>query len=110
MAPRSTLQVFTRATRPGAAVVELTGELDLDTLPGFRAALADLDRHGPLDVVTVDAAGLTFADSSAIAALIDARAAAEAQGAKLRLDHVHGSLQRVLVLTGLDEVFDTVDT
>jgi anti-sigma B factor antagonist len=110
VASRSTLQVFARTTGPGVAVVELTGELDLETLPGFRAALDDLGRRDRLDVVTVDTAGLTFADSSAVAALVDARATAEARGAKLRLDHVHGSLRRVLALTGLDEVFDTVDT
>ena len=53
----------------GAPVVTLEGELDMSTTPGLESALSPVIASKP-DRLVIDAAGLEFADSSAIALLV----------------------------------------
>jgi anti-anti-sigma factor len=90
----------------GAAVrVAVAGELDLSTTPAFAGALDRAFDHG-VDLLTVDLDDLTFADSSAIHALLRLRATAEERGTRLCLTNVAGSLRRTLTITGMHELFD----
>ncbi len=50
----------------GTVLVQLTGELDLGSIDAVDATVATALAGGP-DHLVIDAAGLTFADSSAIA-------------------------------------------
>lgn len=82
----------------GAAwVVEARGELDLDTLPPLEAALsqAAATHH----IVILDAAGVTFADSTCLTVLLRVR-----QLADLRVARPSAQLARLLSLTGADRV------
>ena len=58
----------------GAAIVILSGELDLGTVPRMEASLLEqLEQRG---AVLVDLSALSFIDSSGIAALIEAKQSA----------------------------------
>lgn len=96
---------MTAAHRRRATVLVIAGDLDLVTLPDLTAALDEALAAVP-EVLTIDAHGVGFAGSSAINALVRARATALAQGTELRLGPVSASLDRVLAITRLDQVFD----
>ena len=86
--------------------VTLSGELDMATVPRFRAvvddALARDRRH-----IAVDASGLTFIDSSGIVALLSARERAMAVEGSLRLTAASTAVLRVLEMAGIaDELLD----
>ena len=53
----------------GAPLVKLEGELDMSTAPGLESAVSPIIARRPNRLV-VDASGLEFADSSAIALLV----------------------------------------
>jgi anti-anti-sigma factor len=58
-----------RQEQRGATIVRLEGELDLSNIEQVRVAVEPVIRAHP-DHLIVEADGLTFADSSAIAALV----------------------------------------
>ena len=90
----------------GVRVVAVSGELDIDTMVEFGAALTT----GALGATTVvDLRGLTFIDSSGVSGLL--AAARRAQEAGRRLVCVPGppSIQRIFQLTGVDTVLEWVD-
>ncbi len=81
------------------------GELDLATAPVLEAeVLAALAR--PLNRLVMDFAGVTFLDSSGVAALIVSRAAAVQRGVTFVLESVTYPCRRALDLSGLSELFD----
>jgi anti-anti-sigma factor len=82
----------------GSAVISFSGEIDMATIDGFEAALApSVHAGGP---VTIDLSRVTFIDSTCIHALIRACAALGDRGCII-LHGVHGSLMRVLEITGV---------
>jgi len=85
--------------------VTVAGELDLSTTSLFAAALDEACERD-VDLLTVDLEELTFADSSAIHALLRVRETARERGIRLRLTNVAGSLARTLAITGTHELFD----
>ena len=91
------------------ATVAVAGEFDLDGSPTFLATVEQALR-GRIDVVTIDASQLSFADSSAIVALLQAREAAEARNVKFRIAPISPALHRIFVLAGVEEVFEVFDT
>jgi anti-anti-sigma factor len=91
-----------------AATIAVTGEFDLSGRPAFLAAFQRaLD--GGVDLVTIDASELSFADSTALVALFQAREAAETRNVKFRLAPVSDALHRVLSLAGVVDAFDTLE-
>jgi len=84
--------------------IRLDGELDIHTAPGVSAAVDDATSGGATTVV-VDAAALRFCDSSGIQVLVQARERLVAAGGALRLEGVHGSVEKVLSVTGLLDLF-----
>jgi anti-anti-sigma factor len=70
---------FAVLTRPSAqgATLELTGELDMATLPQLDAAVAALDTNGGPGRLVVDLRGLRFLDSMGLEFLIKLNAATE---------------------------------
>lgn len=86
------------------ARVVVHGELDLATSPELtRDVLALLERG--TDEVTIDLGALEFIDSSGVAALLTASAAARARNATCTLRAVPAQARRVLELTGLADRF-----
>jgi anti-anti-sigma factor len=64
---RLTFDVFD--DHDGAPLVKLEGELDMTTAPELELAVSPIIARGPSRLV-IDAAGLEFADSSAIALFV----------------------------------------
>lgn len=87
-----------------AARIRLDGELDIHTAPGVSAAVDDALRDGATTLV-IDAAALRFCDSSGIQVLVQARERLVGSGGALRVEGVHGSVEKVLSVTGLLDLF-----
>ena len=83
----------------GDGVLIAEGELDLAAVPALRGGLADHSR------TIVDAEGVTFIDSSAVAALLAAHR--ERPDTGLRLRAPSETVQRVLRLSGADQFLTT---
>jgi anti-anti-sigma factor len=102
---------------PGAAaippVLELSGELDLDTVPAIDRFLRR--NLGPLyhqEHLVIDLAATTFVDSSFIAFLMRLVSDQRARRKELVLVRPAGQVRRALALVGLPNVvpvFESVD-
>ncbi len=96
--------------RGDAVVVRLGGELDLYNAPAVREALLELCARGPERLV-LDFAEVEFIDSTALGALLAARAALP-DGRPLLIAAAGLETRRTLQVAGLDRhlpVFDTVE-
>ncbi|GAA4082606.1 STAS domain-containing protein [Nonomuraea soli] len=91
-------------------IIRLRGELDMVTAPSLRdcLTLALIEFESPM--VVIDAAELTFCDSSGLSALLSGTSLTEAAGGSLVLSAVNGHLRRLLHLTGLSERFQIFPT
>ncbi|WP_174536567.1 STAS domain-containing protein [Micromonospora chalcea] len=96
----------------GGVCLRLAGELDLSTAPELNSAIDRLIAEGRRELL-LDLTGLTFCDSSGIAAFVRGDNLAAADGGWLRVTGATGRVARVLQVTGLAEVLrhvhDTVD-
>jgi len=90
-----------------AAVVALSGDVDLESSPRVRSAL--LDCVGVRNVVVVDMAQVSYIDSSGVASLVEAFQAARKSETRFVLARVSEAAMRVLELARLDRVFVIVD-
>ena len=90
-----------------AAVVMLSGDVDLESSPKVRSAL--LDCVSAKSAVVVDMAGVSYIDSSGVASLVEAFQAARKSGTKFVLAQVSEAAMRVLELARLDRVFQIVN-
>lgn len=92
-----------RTTPEGVRVIEASGELDRTDLPYLRGALQNAfgDRLGAL---ILDMSGVTYIDSSVLAALIAESLDADARGAMLMIVTGSGGIMRSLELKGLTQV------
>lgn len=103
MVDEAPLQI--EVTTDGAtAAVRLTGELDVHTAPSLGEALAAA-QEGGATLVEIDAGALRFCDSSGIQVLVQARERAVAADGSVKLVNVHGTVEKVLSVTGLLELF-----
>ncbi len=77
-------------------VVELVGELDMNTAPAFDAEIKRVERSDAREII-VDLSGLTFISSDGLKALIHANARSRAGHSRLRLlrgsDHVQQTFE-----------------
>lgn len=85
----------------GRTVLEPAGELDIGTVPEFRAAVEQAARSGH---VLVDLSRLTFMDSSGLRALLEAARDARDAGWRLELREASEAVQRVIAMTGADRL------
>jgi len=99
------------ATRPGRGciVVEVHGELDMDTAPQLRDGLQRPIDAGAAQVV-VDLAEVGFMDSSALGTLVASFKALRDRGGRLCLAGVQPPVRTVLSITSVDRVIDIYDT
>lgn len=84
--------------------IRLDGELDIHTAPGVAAAVEEA-LSGGASTLVVDAAALRFCDSSGIQVLVQARERLVSSGGTLVVEGVHGSVEKVLSVTGLLDLF-----
>ncbi|MBO4269589.1 STAS domain-containing protein [Microbispora triticiradicis] len=85
-------------------ILTLDGELDILSSVRLTDAV-DAALYGGRQHLLVDAARLTFCDSSGLWALLNAKRTVTAMGGSLELVNVHGILQRVLDITGATRAF-----
>jgi anti-sigma B factor antagonist len=83
------------------AIVRVSGELDLATVPLVAAALADVDDGD----VELHCAGLSFIDATGLRAFQIANEACAARGCKLVIVDPSPALSRIVQLVGLESVF-----
>jgi anti-sigma B factor antagonist len=87
----------------GAAVVALTGDVDLQTSPTVRQQLIEnLESHTR---VVVDLSAVNYIDSSGVASLVEAFQISRKKGSFFALANVSAAALRVLNLARLDKVF-----
>jgi anti-anti-sigma factor len=82
------------------AVVRVSGELDIATVPILADALHGLD--GSCDRVVLDLSGLTFIDSTGLTLAVGEHQRAANDGCELVLAGATDNVLKVLRLTGLD--------
>lgn len=87
------------------AILTLTGELDLATVPSLReAALLELGAPGCTTLV-LDLIGLTFLDSTGLGCWVDLRNRADEDGKALELQSVPPAAMRTVTIAGLASLF-----
>ncbi|HCX14561.1 MAG TPA: anti-sigma factor antagonist [Rhodospirillaceae bacterium] len=87
----------------GSAVVELTGDVDLQTSPNVRQQLLESLDANPC--VIVDLSAVNYIDSSGVASLVEAFQVSRKKGSFFALANVSAAALRVLNLARLDKVF-----
>lgn len=95
-------------TEDVAAIVAVSGELDLASAPGLEA---ELDRiSGPsIRLLVLDLRGLEFMDSTGLSILVRAHQRLTAEGCEMGLVGGSAQVHRLLDLTGVGERLRQVD-
>jgi anti-sigma B factor antagonist len=92
-----------RALRDGQRyVIALVGELDLDGVDRVAEHLRRAEATDATQIV-LDLAGLQFIDSSGVRLVLEADARSRADGSRLRFIRGPAAVQRVFVLSGLED-------
>ena len=87
-----------------ASILQVCGDIDLETAEVFRATLTELIERGSGPVV-VDISGVAFLDSTGLRVLDDVRRTADRHGTQLALVCPHERLLRLFRITGLLDRF-----
>jgi anti-sigma B factor antagonist len=93
----------------GLVVLGLAGELDIETVPIFKAAMEQVLAEAPATAV-LEMHGLEFLDSTGLRAILEAHERLRDEGAQLVLTHGRRNVQLTFVITGLDAHLSFVDT
>lgn len=91
----------------GGVRVSIAGELDLVCAYTFDARLLELEGGDP-DFLLLDLRGLTFIDSAGIGRILAAHRRGKRAGRRFVLLRGSKTVQRILALTALDNVFEIV--
>ncbi len=97
----------TASERPGVPVLHCRGEIDVASAPELHALLSDLVGQEPQTLV-VDMSAVSFIDSSGLGVLVSAEKDMRTTGHGLRLVAPRPQIERLLEMTGLNEVFTVV--
>jgi anti-sigma B factor antagonist len=87
----------------GVTVIELSGEVDIETAPRLQSALEAAIRSGV--PVVVDMGDVTFMDSTGFGVLIAAHLRAKRVGIPVLLRAVSDRIRYLMEMLGLDAVF-----
>lgn len=104
-----TVLVVHSESHGSAVLVAAEGELDLDSAPTLREALARAVDESRAGTVLVDLSGVNFMDSTGLHALIWASRAAEQRGGWLRLVSPSPQVTRIIALTDLSQLLPAYD-
>jgi stage II sporulation protein AA (anti-sigma F factor antagonist) len=98
----------TRSEQDGVQLIELAGEVDLDSVDELDAVLATTFET-PSPRVCLDLGELAFIDSSGLAAVIRAHLAASAAGGSLVIVSSAGAVRRTFETSGVMDMLNVVD-
>ena len=84
-------------------LITMSGEADIASADQLREVLTTQLASGAI-YLTIDAAGLSFADSGAVSILIGTAESLNDLGGALILLHPQGNVVRVLTILGADQV------
>ncbi|TMC54133.1 MAG: STAS domain-containing protein [Chloroflexi bacterium] len=104
VASKLSLDVQTRQTDGGVAVIVPSGRLDVAGAPALKDAISQLAKNGPPKVV-IDMEGISFVDSTGLGSVISALKEIRNSQGELRLAAPNQQVRVVLELTTLDRVF-----
>ncbi len=93
------------STFDNRALIVLEGRLNAVSAPDLKKQLKHLAKRGNVYIV-VDMAGVSFLDSSGLAALVSGLKAAREAGGTLKLAGVNEQARQVFEITRLDQVFE----
>ncbi len=95
----------TRRTHGDVLIVEVTGEIDMDTAPQLQTELSDALRHAAGGVCVVDLTAVSYLGSAGLNALLSATQEAEQRHEPLRLVvDANRPVVRPIMVTGLSDV------
>jgi anti-anti-sigma factor len=92
------------STTGATTTLLVTGDLDPASAPILDDALETALARDGVDEIVVDAAGLTFVDSSGLSALVNARTDAAEAGVRFVVENPTPLCTRLLEATGLAEL------
>jgi anti-sigma B factor antagonist len=87
-------------TPAGAAVLHVSGDLDLATAPRLEEAVADAGSAAP---IVIDLSGCTFLDSAGMRSLVNTSRSIQPEG-RVHVVTTDPRILRVLEITGIDSV------
>lgn len=91
------------------AVITLSGEVDLGTIPSLHDALAKALTHHPGRMLVIDLDGVTVLDDTGLGVLLGAAGSARQVGADLAVVCNNMRLRERLDLTGFSRAVDVRD-
>jgi anti-sigma B factor antagonist len=86
----------------GTRVVKVSGDLELYTVSELKSELA---QQGPRARIVVELSGVTFLDSTALGAIVQAARKLRDEGGDLTLVCSDSNILKVLTITGLIRIF-----
>ena len=89
-----------------AALVRLSGRLNIDSSPALRDRLLSLLQSEPPEAVNLDLTDVPYMDCSGIATLIEALKIARHRKTALHLKGLHGRLFHLFEVTGMLFLFE----
>jgi anti-sigma B factor antagonist len=100
------LQVSVTSPATGTALVEISGDIDVETTQQLRSTLHEVANDERVRIVVIGLEGVEFIDSSGLGVLMGCsrRLRLRGQGNELRLVCSRPNLLRVFEITGLDTV------
>ena len=91
-------------------LVELEGELDLETSPTFRAVVEErLNQYDTIKHLILDLKKVNFIDSSGLGVILGRFKRLSQQGGKLSAINVSPPIRRIFELSGLLRIMDIYD-
>lgn len=97
------MNISTHVVAGGVGRLSVAGEIDMDTVGELDATMSEVMTRSDVTKLVVDFAEVTFCDSSGIAALDRAYAAAAERGIGFQLVNLQPIVRRALEITGVLE-------
>ena len=89
-------------------IIEVGGELDLNTAPALRQHIDGAIDAGASNVA-IEMSKLTFMDSTGLGTLVSVSKRLDERGGRMALIGVEGSPRKVVSITGVDERIPIID-
>ena len=92
-----------------AAVIKLSGRIDVNTSPDLRKTVFRLYNKGKYKSIRIDFSKVSFIDTSGLATLLEILVAAKERSAQLTLSNLNDKLEYLIDVNGLTAFFTICD-